>query len=199
MKRFLTSFIIMTTLAVAPVAAQVHFGVKGGINTTEMKFKPSVFDTSNRAGWFIGPTLKANFSFVGFDVAALYDQKEAKVGGESYQAKSVDIPVNLRVNIGLGNSLGVYAGLGPQFSFNVGDDKFSWTSRNSYRNTFQMKKSTFSMNYGAGIYLSEHLEVGFTYNVGLGNTAELKETLEAIKDGEDLKTRSWTLNAAFYF
>jgi hypothetical protein len=199
MKRFFTSFLIMVTLAVAPVTAQVHFGVKGGINTMEMKFKPSVFDTGNRVGWFIGPTLKANLSFIGFDVSALYDQRKAKVGDETFQAKSIDIPVNLRVNIGLGSSMGIYAGLGPQFSFNVGDDKFSWTSRNSYRNTFQMKKSTFSMNYGAGIYLSRHLELGFTYNVVLGKTAELKDTLNAIKDGEDLETRSWTLNAAVYF
>jgi hypothetical protein len=78
------------------------------------------------------------------------------------------VPVNARLNLGIGSSAGVYVAAGPRFGFNIGDDEYSWKSLDESKanaeNTFQLKKSNFSVNLGAGFYVSKHLEFGFTYN-----------------------------------
>ena len=49
MKKFFVLMVVMAVTAVMPASAQgVKFGVKGGLNNTEMKFDESVFDAENR-------------------------------------------------------------------------------------------------------------------------------------------------------
>ena len=83
MKKILTLVVLLATMTVA-AQAQVKFGVKGGLNITNMKFDESVADKSNQAGFFIGPTVKFTLPVVGLgiDAAALYDQRSAMVGDE---------------------------------------------------------------------------------------------------------------------
>lgn len=202
MKKIFGLLMVTMLVAVMPAQAQgINFGVKGGINSTEMKFDESVFDSENRVGWFIGPTLKVALPVggLGVDIAALYNQQETKVNEQSITQKNVVVPVNVRLAFGLGSTAGVYVAAGPQFGFNVGDEEFSWTDKENYENTFQLKKSSFSVNLGAGVYLSKHIEVGFTYNIALGKTADasFKDAVKATTD--DTKAKAWTIAACYYF
>ncbi|MDY4407691.1 MAG: outer membrane beta-barrel protein, partial [Prevotella sp.] len=80
MKRFLLLVAVIATCFAIPASAQIKFGVKGGLNITDMSFSKDVVNTSNKTGFFIGPTVKFKIPVIGigFDVAALYDQREAK-------------------------------------------------------------------------------------------------------------------------
>ena len=202
MKKFIISLVVIAFTAVLPASAQgLQFGFKAGMNNTSMKFDTSVFDASNRFGWFIGPTVKFGLPVtgLGIDIAGLYDQKTTKVNGESIQQKYLLVPVNARLTLGIGDAAGLYVTAGPQFSFNIGDDvDFEWT-HNDIRNTFQLKKSAFSVNLGAGFFLSRHLEFGFVYNVGVSSTAEASfdEGVKAISD--DTKPKSWQISATYFF
>ena len=106
--------------------------------------------------------------------------------------------MNARFNLGLGSKASLYLAAGPQVSFNVGDDEFKWTKDN-VENTFQLKKSAFSINLGAGVTVMDHLEIGFAYNIGLGKTADasVKNAFNDIKD--DTAPKSWQISAAYYF
>ena len=77
--------------AATPVQAQVKFGVKGGLNVTNMTFTKDIFDASNKTGFFIGPMVKVSLP-LGFsvDAAALYDQKSADVKYEYTEVIYVD-------------------------------------------------------------------------------------------------------------
>lgn len=77
--------------AATPVQAQVKFGVKGGLNVTNMTFTKDIFDASNKTGFFIGPMVKVSLP-LGFsvDAAALYDQKSADVKYEYTEVMYVD-------------------------------------------------------------------------------------------------------------
>ena len=82
MKRIITMLLFAVALTTATTAeAQIKFGLKGGVNVTSMSFNNSVFDASNRTGFFVGPTVKIQLPLVGLgiDASALYDQREAKV------------------------------------------------------------------------------------------------------------------------
>ena len=211
MKKAISLLMLLTALVLSqPMQAQsINFGVKGGMNNNEMKFDQSVFDSENRFGFFIGPTLKVALPLggLGVDIAALYDQRESKINNETIKQKSILVPVNARLNLGIGSSAGVYVAAGPQFGFNIGDDEYSWKSLDESKanaeNTFQLKKSNFSVNLGAGFYVSKHLEFGFTYNIAMGKTADatFKDAVDtAIKPTEDdAKAKYWTISAAYYF
>lgn len=183
-------------------AQLLKFGVKGGLDVISMSFDSKVFNTSNKAGWFIGPTAQVNLiAGLGADIAAFYDQKTVEVNDETIKMKSILIPLNARYKFGFGKTAGIYVAAGPQFGFNVGDSEFDWKEKDSYKSTFQLKKSSFSINLGAGVYVTKHLEVGFTYNIAMGKTADVEQyTKDDVKQyTDDSKAKSWQISAAYFF
>ena len=127
MKKVLTFMVRLASLLFVQQAnAQVKFGLKGGLNVTNMSFSKDVFDASNKTGFFVGPMVKITLPVVGlsFDAAALYDQKEADVkyqGGdnsyfkENVKQKSLNIPVNVRYGWGLSSVANIFLFAGPQW------------------------------------------------------------------------------------
>jgi len=211
MKRIYTAVALaLMTMATIPASAQVKLGVKGGLNVSKMSVSSDVLDADNRAGWFIGPTLKLTVPIVGlsFDVSALYDQKSTKVsddnnGSKTIKQQAIDIPVNVRYGVGLGDAANIFFFAGPQFAFNVGDKEFKWNSTSSYENTFQLKKSTLSVNVGAGVTLLSHLQLTANYNIACGKTGDAtvwntveKTSQEVVKNG---RTNSWQVGVAYFF
>ena len=202
MKRILSLVVLFSAITMTVQAQNVKFGVKGGLDIQNMKFDESVFASENKAGWFVGPTLQVSLPIggLGVDIAGLYDQKETEVNGETIKQKNILVPVNARLKLGLGSSAGIYVAAGPQFSFNIGDDEFKW-KKDNVENTFQLKKSSFSVNLGAGIYFSSHLEIGFAYNIAMGSTADASwgAATDAVFKKDDTKPKSWQISAAYYF
>ena len=130
MKKIFTIILVaVATMVAVPASAQVQFGLKGGLNVTNMSLNDDILKTENRAGFFIGPTVKFTLPIVGLgvDASALYDQREADVKDpetstdEKIKQQAINIPINLRYGIGLGETASIYFAAGPQFGFNVGD------------------------------------------------------------------------------
>ena len=200
MKKIL--FVVALLAATMTVQAQgLKFGIKGGLNLTKMTFSKDVYSSDNQAGFYLGPTLKLSLP-LGFcvDAAALYDQRSAKVesdnltgvqgaGDEKIKQKSIQIPINARYNIGLGSEAGIYLAVGPQFGFPVGDKVY-----NTKLGDYTLKSSNLSFNFGAGVYLLDHLEVGFSYNLAAGKSGEFKNAGDI-----DTHNNAWQIGAAIYF
>lgn len=197
MKKIFTAIaIVAVSLTAIPAKAGINFGVKGGYNVTNMSFSSDVVSKDNQSGFFIGPSLKIGIPVlpIGFEVAALYDQRDAKLKGEKISQKSINIPINVRYEFGLGSMAGIYLAAGPQFGFNVGDKKFKIDEVTDYK----MKDSNLSLNLGAGVRLVKHLEIGFNYNLALGKTGDF-EVLDAAGDVFKGKGNAWQISAAYYF
>ncbi len=202
----LAAFIAAFSLS-SPVQAQIKFGLKGGLNITDMSFSNDVFSTSNRTGFFIGPSVKFTLPIVGLgvDVAALYDQREGKIGDiddghgntveRTLKQKAINIPINLRYNIGLGSLAGIYLAAGPQFGFNVGDK-----NQTLYKDvsSWKLKSSNFSVNVGAGVMLINHIEIGANYNIVCGKTGEVT-FLDGTRSAFRGRSNTWQISAAYYF
>ncbi len=210
-KIFTSAAIALAMISAANTAqAQVKFGVKGGLNVTNMSFSKDVVDANNQTGFFIGPTVKFTLPIVGLgiDASALYDQREAKlkVGDtEAQDAKlktqAINIPINVRYGVGLGSLANIYAFAGPQFGFNVGDknqsifkDAADWT----------LKSSNFSVNVGLGATLLSHLQVSANYNIACGKTGDVtlaNGTSAVLKEVTGTRGRSnaWQIGVAYYF
>lgn len=205
MKKFFTLVVLLATITVAQ--AQVKFGVKGGLNLTNMKLSKDVVDKSNQAGFFFGPTVKFSIPVVGLglDAAALYDQRSAKLDGESVKQQSIQIPINLRYGVGLGSLASINFFAGPQFGFNVGDKTFE--SLNNVKQTatnWTLKSSNLSANVGLGLMLLNHLQIAANYNFAIGKTGDYNvisttlSTAEKVITGKT-KANSWQLSATYFF
>lgn len=205
MKKKITLLLLAILLmAVVPVNAQVKLGVKGGLNITNMSLNSDIVSSSNRTGFFIGPTLKFTLPVVGLgiDAAALYDQREAKSDDKTIKAQSLNIPINLRYIIGLGSMAGIYFAAGPQFGFNVGNKNISSINElNTTTTTWNFKDSNFSINFGAGIMLVKHLEIGANYNVVCGKTGDVtvNKATDSVTGSSKNRSNAWQISAAYYF
>ena len=202
MKKIFTLVTLVVALFAANTAISLlKFGLKGGLNITNMSFDSDVVAQSNQEGFFVGPTVKFSIPVVGlgFDLAALYDQRDAKIDDTTVSQRSINIPLNLRYNIGLGDLASVYLAAGPQFGFNVGSKNIGIVDEVS---NFKFKDSNLSVNLGAGVNLISHLEIGFCYNIACGKTGEfeeLKGVTDAVSNVFKAKNNSWQISAAYYF
>ena len=90
MKVISLSFIIFH-LSFSEAPAQVRFGVKGGFQLASMQFNSDDLRSSNRVGFFIGPSLKIGLPLTGLNVDAslLYDQRDLRVQGETFRQQSL--------------------------------------------------------------------------------------------------------------
>ena len=165
---------------VMPVQAQIHFGVKGGLNLSKASLSNvgDNFKKDNFTGFFIGPMAEFTIPIVGLgvDASLLFAQRGIKVSDEdgdiTVKQNGIDIPVNLKYTIGLGNLAGIYLAAGPDFYFD-----------------FEKKTG---INVGAGLKLLNHLQVGANYNIPLGDTAD-------IDTGGSYKTKTWQVSVAYIF
>lgn len=51
--------------------AQIKFGLKGGLDVTNMSLSNDVFDASNKTGFFVGPMVKVTIPIVGLSLMLL--------------------------------------------------------------------------------------------------------------------------------
>jgi len=211
MKKILMLLFAAVALSL-PSQAQVKFGLKGGLNLTNLSLGESIGNNlKSKEGFHIGPTVKIGLPVPGLsvDASALYDQRSAKVsvtrgvsGAEvesTLKSQSLQVPINIRYAVGLGSVANLFAFAGPQFGFNLGDknkkildDAANWT----------LRSSNVSANLGIGTTILDHLQITANYNFALGKTGEVelwdatKQTWNAFTDG---KASSWQISAAYFF
>ena len=199
MRKTITLILVAVAMMVAtPSQAQVKFGLRAGLNVTDMSLDKKVVKTKNRIGFFVGPTVKFTLPIVGVGIGAseIYEQRETEIENskEKIKEQAVNIPVNLRYGIGLGSMASGYIAFGPQFALNVGnkDEKLLENT------TWKLDNSTFSINVGAGVMLMDHFQVGANYNIVCGKTGEL-EIVEGVKTVLKGRANAWQIHASYYF
>jgi len=200
---------LLTAVVLTTVRAQssVNFGFKGGVELIQMNFSAEALKASNRAGFYIGPSLRFKLPIVGFgvDASAFYSQRDLKVAGESATQKCLMLPAHVRYGFDLGDALHIFATAGPQFTFNMGDDIFHWVDENGNDSQFALQNTQLSVDLGVGVGIGTHLEAGLYYNIPTGKTADFtwEELGDKLKDQtwERARTRvnAWHVSLAYYF
>ena len=129
MKKIFSAILIASCCAfiALPAQAQVKWGIKGGLNMTKIDWDKLEKNKDNMAGFFIGPMAEFTLPVVGLgiDAAVLFSQKGIKAENDGAKQLGLDIPVNLKYNIGLGSMLGIFIAAGPDFYFDFKGDENS--------------------------------------------------------------------------
>jgi hypothetical protein len=200
MKKTLVVMLMAVAFAM-PSNAQIKLGLTGGLNLTNVNVKDVGGTVKGRAGFFIGPTVKFTLPIVGLgiDASAVYDQREGKVdvGGneQTIKSQSIQIPINVRYGMGLGDLLEVFAFAGPQFGFNVGSNK----KIEEWDTEWTLKSANLSANLGIGLTVLSHLQAKFNYSWALGKTGEIKSISGARDAVGSAKFNCWQISLAYWF
>lgn len=209
MKEIISSaLLVLSFLFSIPVHADepLKFGVKAGLNVSDFYFDSEVFDKTNQAGWFFGPTVKFTLPIVGLgmDASVLYDYRAAKLDyatmTQTVKQQQIAIPVNARYSIGLGSMASVFIFGGPQVAFNIGEKEYQW----NMKSTYALKNSNFSVNLGFGVTAFKHLQVSANYNISCGKTghATWKSATDAatsVFNKKSSRNNSRQVGVAYFF
>lgn len=205
MKRFITLSLLLLTLSSAGFA-KVRYGVEGGLYVNKMKFNKHLVDTDNRAGFFIGPKLKAALPIgLGVDAALLYSQRSAEFDGLTNDCTKtlnfITLPVNIRWQIG-SDTFAPYIATGPQWDCYIGNSKLKIDEQ--LRTTFE--HHVVSWNLGVGLMFLKHVQLGFSWNFPITKSGSLnKEVFDEVTQeiSESVKTtmknKEWTIRLNYYF
>ena len=204
MKKILTILAIACIAFAMPTQAQVKFGLKGGLNLTSLSADGVNSAISNKSGFYVGPTVKFTLPVVGLSIdgAALYDQRNAKIKGtdNTIKSQSIQIPINVRYGIGLSSVVNVFAFVGPQFGFNIGDKSKDLNSIVEDVKGWSLKSSNISGNVGIGATVFSKLQITANYNFQLSKSGEVKYINE---NGDEatgkMKFNTWQLGLGYYF
>ena len=182
-KSIMTAAVIAVAFIFAtPADAQVKLGIKAGLNINSVNLKnlPGNLSASNKTGFFAGLQADVTVPLIGLgaDIAVLYDNKtsqyamtgddgNATLGNTTLQY--IDIPINVKYTFGFSSLASIYVASGPQFAFNISGKSL----KGLYGESWNLKKSEFSWNFGAGVTFLKHYRVGYNFNLACGKTADL--------------------------
>ena len=182
--------------------AGVRIGAKAGVNLSTASVSTDAIKTENLTGFQVGPIIEiSGLTGFGVDAAILYSEqgfriKSDKSADAEVEAKSstIDIPVNLKLKLSLADMVGGYLTAGPYLSFNVNEE----TTYNDIKTDWGDKKFGVGLNFGAGVEVLKHLQLGINYQLALNNDYSNFNFRDDIKD-LGAKTRIWSITAAFFF
>lgn len=199
-KRFIAMMLAVMTVSITAITceAQLRFGVRAGVAVNSLHFNSSTFDAGNRAG-FTGGVMgefTAPVSGVGVDLALMYVRRNSEWLDENNLTKDnrdyIDIPLNFkwRINVPVINSIvRPFLSTGPSFSI--------LTSGRAVRDAYRNRKFDTAWNFGFGVELFSHVQVGASY--GLGLTKALKTVGATGTSNINGRNRYWTVTAAYLF
>lgn len=202
------ALLVMAVVMVAGTADAkiLRFGVKAGANFNKLSLSKEIvhdFNKANSAGWEAGVMMEANIPVVGLgvDLSLMYARmnNNGKIYDESNDELVYDagknfimLPLNLRYKISLpvvGKYLAPYIFTGPNFVFNLDKDIFS---------DMKNKKCQVAWNVGLGVELFNHLQIGASYNFGIGKIGNAVFGTTQ-NDLAPVKNNYWMVTAAYLF
>lgn len=211
MKSIKVILLVLACIITIPASAQFRWGPRLGTEVNSMRFDKTVFDNENRAGFTGG--LMCEFTVpvinLGFDLSVMYVHRvsqsnvtntganadnDALVSSSRFKNRDyIEIPLNLKYKLGLpvvGKIVTPYVFTGPSFSV--------LTSKRAITEAYKNKTLDVAWNFGLGVQLFNHLQVGASYGIGLNKTVEFIGVASNTKPIEG-KNNYWTITAAWLF
>ena len=198
MKKILNTLMLAIGLLLMamPADAQIRFGVKGGVNLTQVETNLKAIK-DNSTGYFIGPMIEATIPGIGLGVdgAIMYAQR----GKDELKMEGVEVPLNLKLTIGAGSSLSIFLAAGPDFFLNLKDLDLGAIDATIQGYKAKEKKAQVGLNLGGGVKLMQHLQLGLNYMIPLGDSFSFKKASDAVGEDESFKYKNWQLSLAYIF
>ena len=187
---------VMLMLAIPTNAQILKFGIKGGLNLTELDTNINGLK-NNSMGYFVGPMVEITAPGVGLGVdgAIMYAQH----GKDEMKMEGVEVPLNLKFTFGAGSTMSIFLAAGPDFFLNLKDIDLGAIDATIDGYKSKDKRAQVGLNLGGGIKLANHLQIGLNYQMPLGDSFTFKKIVDAVKDKEGAQFNTWQLSLAYIF
>ncbi|MDR0832817.1 MAG: porin family protein [Candidatus Symbiothrix sp.] len=189
MKR-LVLVLVLAVSVIGTAQAQFSWGIKGGVNLVKADFSKleGNLDTKNLTGFQLGPMIEFTVPLigVGMDAALLYSQDGFKFGDEDFKTSSLFVPVNLKYKLSLMGLIGAYGTAGPYINIKLD---------NNFIENVEAKSFGAGLNFGFGVEILSHLQLGANYQLGLTEDYSMLNNVIDIKG----KSKGWSITAAYLF
>ena len=154
------------------------------------------------------------------DFSLLYVQRGVKLTNTSndvsadIKTQSIDIPIELKWEMGLSDNFDLFLGIGPSFSFLVNEDNCGFKlvhiavdAIDKDLSSMGWRSTEVGLNLGGGVKIMKHLMLSCYYNIGLTESArhhiggDKHDAIDQIFDGDIFKSRNryWQLSLAYIF
>jgi hypothetical protein len=193
-----TKLILLFGLLVFSISAhaQVAFGLKGGLNLTNLKVSDPEASYDSRSGYHAGIFLRSKFSKVAIQPEILFSTQSTDVSSTllgDYKDRFTYLSVPVMLKFYIVDGLNIHAG--PQFGFLVdgertGDSRLLGSSSEDIKDYY--KSSDVSVALGGGYDLPFGLSVDVRYNIGV-------QDINDVADGEEAKSRVFMVSIGYNF
>ena len=185
-----------------------RFGVKAGANFNKLSLSKEIVndvkDKANSSGWEAGVMIEGNVPLIGigFDLSLMYARmnNDGKVVDKNdvvlYEPGKnfLMIPLNLKYKVSLpaiGNLVAPYVFTGPNFLIDLDKNTLNYIKN---------KTCQVAWNVGLGLELFRHVQVGASYNFGLGKIGtSIVDGVLGTNRTYNIKNNYWMVTAAYMF
>ena len=200
MKKIAEILMVAALLAVSmPAGAQIHFGIKGGLNVSSISLSKEIIQSYNVTGFHIGPMVEIMTPLgIGVDGAVMYSQKGMEVRTESALMDNYfEVPVNLKYKLIMLPLVAPYIAVGPYAEIRLGGGESVWENVHSQ---IQTKSFGAGINLSAGCELFERLQVGVSYGLALTDNYSIdKIEYNGVNTDINIKRKTLSVSAALLF
>lgn len=197
----LALFAVISVLSINTVSAQLfRYGIKGGLDVASPKVSTDVFDVKNRVGFRIGGVVELKVPLTGFGVESGvyygnrgFDVKDSKTGvsGDISNMNYVSVPILLKQRFSLLGVAGIYISGGV-----FGNARISGGDLTIDGVEYKPKKLQKGLDFGAGVSVLSHLDVGVNYRYRFGDAYDY-DSLD--KNFKKIGRNTWTISVGYLF
>lgn len=189
-------FALLITAAFIRVQAQeTAFGIKGGLNLTNLKVSDPEASYDSRTGFHAGVFVRGKFSKIAIQPELLLFTQSTEVSSSligDYQDKFTYLSVPVMLKFYIVSGLNIHAG--PQFGFLLdGDRNFEGALGSGSTDIKDYYKDTdISLSFGGGWDFPFGLSADVRYNIGV-------QDINEATDGEEAKSRVFQVSLGWNF
>lgn len=195
--------VVVAVLAMAvPANAGFRIGPRVGVAVSDLHFNDDLFKKENRTGFTGGLQAEVTLPLgICFDASVMYVRRSIEAVDEKDNSLTVnasrdyiDVPINFKWKLGLpivGKIISPYLLTGPDFAF--------LTSKRAISEAWKNHKVDVAWNFGVGVELFKHLQVGASYGLGMTKIGHAVGLTESSRPNVEAKTNCWTITAAWMF
>lgn len=196
----LSFVVLLFSLGISNAEAQIaRGGIKAGIDVADHKVNSDLLKVGNRIGFQVGGVLELNIPFTGFGVetGVYYGNKDYKVDnlavdatGDIADLEYLMVPISLKQRVSLFGIVGIYFTAGVYGTYGLSGGELTLGGSEYKQKEFQT-----GMNFGAGVSLIKHFELGMNYRYKFTDTFETGPSNEYMKVGR----QTWNVSLAYLF
>lgn len=192
--------VLLFSVGISNAEAQIaRAGIKAGIDVIDHKVNSDLLKVGNRMGFQVGGVLELNIPLTGFgfETGVYYGNKEYNVDnmqtdvmGDIADLEYLMVPVSLKQRVSLFGIVGIYFSAGVYGTYGLSGGELT-LGGSEYKQT----ELQTGMNFGAGVTLLKHFELGMNYRYKFTDTFEAAPSDEYMKVGR----QTWNVSLAYLF